>query len=555
MLVELVVENVAVVEKIRARFHAGLNLLTGETGSGKSIVVDALMLLLGGRASADLVRSGAERARVSGIFQIPPDRDLLAVLEQTGVETEDGELIVEREVLANGKSRAFLGGRTVTAGLLREMAPWLGDIHGQHDQQLLFSGAAQRDMLDAFGQCAPLAEKVAEVYRSWKAVARELEDLEKNEQERLRLADLWLFQRREIEAVHPKPEEEDALGAERAVLANVTRLAEGGGIAYAALYDAPESALAQLRIAVKKLEELVRIDPSLEELRESLKPAEFALQEAGRTLARYLDRLEADPARLEEVEARLAALEKLKRKYGPALADVIAYLAQVTADLDKVENADAQRAKLDAERARLAREYESAAAQLTEARRKAARKLEKRIESELSQLAMERSRFVVNISAAEWAEAGADAIEFLISANPGEEPRPLDRVASGGELSRVALAIKAVTVPPVKGIPRTLVFDEVDSGIGGAVAETVGRRLKLLAQHQQVLCVTHLAQIASFADHHYSIEKREQKGRTIAHLEELDAAARVREIARMIAGSSVKPEALKHAERMVAASR
>src|SRR5437899_1895217 len=307
MLLELMVENYAVIEKVRVRFHRGLNLLSGETGSGKSIVVDALGLLLGARTSAEMVRTGADRARISGIFEIAPS----ALLD--GFPIEDNELLVEREILANGKSRAFIGSRPATAALLRELAPHLGDIHGQHDQQQLFSPAIQREMLDDFAAAGPLLSETASLFQRWRAASADLEDLDRNAQEKLRLADLWSFQRKEIEAVAPAAGEDTQLENERRILRNVVRLEEAANAAYSALYDAPESATAQLRVVMRRLEELARIDESMAGVTATLQPATIALDEAAHALRHYLGKLEADPARLDHIEGRLAALEKLKR--------------------------------------------------------------------------------------------------------------------------------------------------------------------------------------------------------------------------------------------------
>lgn len=535
-------ENFAVVEKARVRFHPGFNLLTGETGSGKSLVVDTLALLFGGRASAEMVRSGTERARVSGIFE--PSAPLPPELE---IDVQDGELILEREILSSGKSRAFANGRAVTAAQLRDLAPLLGDIHGQHDQQRLFEQAEQREILDSFGGLD--VASVEKVYREWQSAQAELAALEAEERERLRLTDLWSFQKKEIEAAAIRAGEDAALEAEKRMLANVTKLSQAAGEAYSALYEAPESTLASLKIAIRRAEELARIDPSLGATLDAMRQAEITLNEAAFSIRDYLDRLEADPARLEEVENRLAALDKLKRKYGDTLEGVLAHLEQVTASLDGAEAATERAGKLRGRVASLEAEYEKAAAALTAARAKAARELESAVAAELKPLAMERAKFVVSITPAAPAAHGSDAIQFLISPNLGEEPRPLDRVLSGGELSRLALALKCVTTTGPAS--RTLVFDEVDAGIGGAVAEAVGRRLKRIAKDNQVLCVTHLAQIAGFGDHHYAVEKREVKGRTIAVIEELDRGQRIRELGRMLAGQRITPEALKHAEQLL----
>jgi DNA repair protein RecN (Recombination protein N) len=556
MLVELTVENYAVVDRLRVRFYAGLNLLTGETGSGKSIVVDAAGLLFGGRASAEMIRSGESRARVAGIFEVPDNPAVRQVLDTAGFEVEGGELLIEREVLAGGKSRAFVANRPATVALLRDLAPHLGDIHGQHDQQLLFAQDTQREMLDGFAGVQKLLAEVAEGYQSLQRVESDLAALERSEQETLRMLDLWQFQRREIESLRLQPGEDTTLENERRVLQNLGRILETAGGAYAALYDSPESALVLARLAAKKLEELSRIDSALGEIRESLKPAEISLSDAAYALRDYLSRLDANPGRLEEIETRLAAIDKAKRKYGTTIEEMLSYLDQVTRSIEAVEHAGERMEQLRAEHRKWGGRFENFAAQLSTRRKAAASKLARRVETELAALAMERAVFEIAVRPADASAHGTDAVEFLVSTNLGEPPKPIEKIASGGEISRIALALKTCVTDParVTGAARTLVFDEVDAGIGGGVAEGVGRRLKKLSTDNQVLCVTHLAQIACFADHHYVVEKREQKGRTVAAVEELDDAARTREIGRMLSGHKVTSEAMRHAERLIAMS-
>lgn len=557
MLHELVVENYAVVDRLRVRFHAGLNLLTGETGSGKSIVVDALGLLLGGRASADMIRSGEERARVSGVFDA--GERAAKVLGAAGFEIEDGELIVEREILLNGKSRVFVNSRPATVAVLKDLAPHLGDIHGQHDQQLLFEPAAQLAMLDAFGRTRDLRGKVRELFGAWKRVTAEIAQRESAEQEKTRLLDLWQFQRREIEAASLRTGEDTGLEAERRVQQNAGKLLETAGAAYEALYEAPESAWTTARAVAKKLDELARIDGVMEPVRQALEPALIAMQDVSYSLRDYLGRMEANPARLEEIEMRLAAIDKLKRKYGASVEEILAFLDDVTRKLNDVETAGERLGDLKREQARMASEYEKSAAELTARRKTAAGQLGLRVEQELKPLAMERTVFRVTVEpAAEWSETGADRVQFLVSANVGEEPKPMERIASGGELSRIALALKTCLIGQAghsAAPPRTLVFDEIDSGIGGRAAEGVARRLKGLAAENQVLCVTHLPQIACFADHHYLVGKFERNGRTVAEIAELDARTSTEEIGRMLSGELLTPEALRNAEELVRAAK
>ena len=557
MLVELVVENYAVVDRARVRFHPGLNLLTGETGSGKSIVVDALELLFGGRASGDVVRAGARQARVSGIFEIPPGEAFAALLEGAGVEAEDGELLLAREVQLGGKSRAFAGGRPVTVNLLRELAPFLGDIHGQHDQQRLFAADAQLEMLDQSGGHEEILAEVETAYREWRAAGAELAAIEASEQERLRLADLWEFQRKEIEQAAPEPGEDARLDNERRVLRHISLLEESVQGAYDALYDGETSAGVRMREALRRLEDAARYDETLAPVRQTLEPAAIAVGEAAHELRHYLGRLEADPRRLEEVESRLAAIEKLKRKYGSSIEEILAFLDDVRNKLEGIEKAEDRRRELSLRRDAMASWYEKAAGLLSTRRCESARRLEKRVEEELQSLAMERTAFHIQTEPAAWSARGIDRVRYLVSPNPGEPPKPLDKIASGGELSRIALALKTclAVAPRSRDTTRagagTLVFDEVDAGVGGSAAETVGRRLKQISAGGQVLCVTHLPQIAGFADHHYRVEKKEVNGRTVAAVVELDAEARIHEIARMLSGQQLTEEARRHAERLI----
>jgi DNA repair protein RecN (Recombination protein N) len=555
MLVELIVENYAVVEQARIRFQEGLNVLTGETGSGKSIVVDSLSLLLGARASTEMIRSGEAKARVCGIFAVDCTAELKRLFAETGIEPDgDEELIVEREITANGKSRAFVANRAVTTVFLRQLAPALGDIHGQNEQQLLFTTQAQRELLDEYARAEKLRDQVANVFTEWRSAGERLKELSQNEQEKLRLLDLWTFQRKEIEAVQPRCGEDGELEAERRVLQNVSRLQESAAAAFNLLYESPDSATTQLRQALKRVEELTRIDPSVAETSASLKQAAVIADEAAYALRDYLGRLEGDPGRLDEVETRLAALDRLKRKYGGSIEEVLAFLEDVRRRADEVENASEHRAAVEKQQADLAREYERGAGELSQARRIAAERLSKQVENELKSLAMPGTQFQVSLRPGGWTASGADEIVFLVSPNRGEELKPLEKIASGGELSRIALALKTAIgdTDQRPGVP-TLVFDEVDAGVGGAAAAAVGRRLKALSRRNQVICVTHLAQIAGFADHHYAVSKREKKGRVTTTIEELVRDERAREIGRMLSGEHITAEALKQAEQLLQA--
>ena len=557
MLSELIVENYAVVEHAHIRFGVGLNILTGETGSGKSIVVDSLSLLFGARASADMIRTGESKARVSGLFAIKPSPELLGVLSGAGLDLEPGDdLLLEREVTANGKSRAFVGSRLVTTAVLRQIAPALGDIHGQNDQQQLFASDKQRQLLDEYAGTEPLRTQISQVFARWSSLADKLEDLAKNEQEKLRMLDLWTFQRNEIDAVRPLPGEDSQLEAERKILQNVTRLQENAAAAFEALYESQGSATALLRQTAKRIEDLLRIDGTLTETAATVRQAAVLVDEASYALRDYLGNLEADPKRVEDVESRLAALERLKRKYGGTLEEVLVFRADVARRADEVENVTEHRAALGRDLDNAAAEYSKLAVALTAQRSAAAERLSKQVETELRALMMGGTQFRIALRQGLWTAAGVDEVSFLVAPNRGEEPKPLERIASGGELSRIALALK--TAAEASGNDREelpLVFDEVDSGVGGAAAAAVGKRLKSLARHNQVICVTHLAQIAGFADQHFAVAKSEKKGRVTTAIETLGHDERAREIGRMLSGERVTPEALKQAEQLIQAGK
>ena len=562
MLHQLEIENYAVIEKLRVSFHTGLNLLTGETGSGKSILVDAFSLLLGARASPDLIRSGAERARVAGVFELAFTPALRAWLDEAGLELEQGELLAEREILANGKSRAYLNGRLTTAAALRQLAPALGDIHGQHEQQDLFSTDTQRDMLDRFAEAEDLVERAGAVFRAWSETGRRVEELRRSEQEKLRLLDLYQFQCREIAEAAPAPGEDARLEEEKRVLANLTRIQQAAGSAFDALYESPASAVAQLKTAARSFEDLGRLDHRFSALAQSLDAARISVQEAALEVRHYLDRLEADPGRLAQIEDRLVLLERLKRKYGGTLDEVLVFGSQAAAQLAGLQSSEETARRLEKERERLQAEYQQVAAELSRRRQGGAARLQKPVEKELAALAMQRTRFEVAVTPAadhpdSWSAHGWDRVQFLVSPNPGEPLRPLESVASGGELSRLTLALKTCLAdggsvgPPA----RTLVFDEIDAGIGGRAADAVGRRLQSLARSCQLLCVTHLPQIAGFADHHYVVDKQVKAGRTLTAVTELAAEERVQELARMLSGAQVTPEGLKHARQLLQAAQ
>ncbi len=563
MLLELRAENYAVIDATVAEFGPGLNLLTGETGAGKSILIDALALLLGGKASSDLVRHGAERAVLSCVFEATPGAD--RVLGENGIDSTEETVVLRREVGANGKGRVFINNQPATVGALRQLAPELALVHAQSETLVAFDAAQQRLLLDRSAQIG--TEAVAGDYEHWRALREELAELNNAEGDRLRQMDLWSFQAREIEAAAVTDAEEDArLDAEKRLLGNAERLFTGANAALELLYEGEVSAESLLGGAVRHVEDLARFQQSLAEAVQQLRSAQAAVEDVAVTLRDFADSATASPERLAEVEDRLALLDRLKRKYGSTLAEVMAFGASAAQKLSDLENRDARAAELGAAVERAAEAYRAAARALTAQRKAAAEKLAKVAERQINELAM-RARFAVEVRAQEdagsWSAAGWDAIEYRIATNPGEPLKPLTEIASGGEMSRVMLALKvAVEEQAAKlarkrgaALPRTLVFDEIDIGIGGRAAEAVGQKLKALSRTQQVLCITHLPQIAAFADRHLLIEKSERGGRTRTGVRTMPETERIEEIARMLSGASLTEASRVHARQMVEASR
>ena len=581
MLLELRLENYAVIDNLAVEFGQGLNLLTGETGAGKSILVDALALLLGDKASTDVIRAGAERAVVSAVFETEgtAQKPLAKILEANGLdESDDGSLILRREIAAGGKGRVFVNNQPATVAVLRLLAPHLATIHAQNESILAFDGPARLELLDAFA--ASQLEPVAAAFSAWKQIRARIEELERGEQDRLRLVDLWVFQKREIEQARLESGEDERLEAEKRVLANAEKIYNAAMNAFDLLYEGGGSTAASLRAAHKQIEELARYEPKFQEALAALESARISVEDVGATVRDYAGGIHASPEHLAQVEDRLALLDRLKRKYGPTLDEVIQFGADVARKLSEVENKDEILRQLRSELATAAEEYLGVAHALSKKRAAAARALEKLVEAEISDLAM-KSVFRIELTSSEqeadWSGSGIDQVVYMISTNPGEPLRRLEHIASGGELSRVMLALKAsveAAHPTSRksgekwgtpdsgsrkerqksGTQRTLVFDEIDSGIGGRAAEAVGRKLKSLARSNQVLCVTHLPQIATFADNHYVIEKKESGGRTRTSIRAVTGEGRTEEVARMLSGAKLTETSRKHAEQMIKAN-
>jgi DNA repair protein RecN (Recombination protein N) len=574
MLTTLRISGFAVVDQAEVRFGPGLNVLTGETGAGKSILVNALHLALGGRMSAEVLREGAAEAVVEALFELPPDHPVLARLEAAGVpraapsEVGTVDLLVRRVAPRGGRGRAFVNGSLCTVSMLESGLKGLVDISGQHEHVSLLDPATHLDLLDAFAGEGPLvagslSARYREAFSGFAALWREEQALAQDEGERARRADYLAFQLKELEAAEAKPGEDEALERERKVLLSAAKLADAARAAEGLVYGEEGSAAERVGQAVRALAEASQLDPRLAPTLDLLRSAAAEVEEAGRELRRYAGSVGGDPERLAFVEERLAQLRSLARKHGGSLAAAVERREAMAVELAALEGSDGRRSQLAGLLAETGSEAARLAADLTRVRQGAAREFARAVRRELEGLGMERCRLEVAFGAPESAlavgaaslgAAGAERAEILIAPNPGEPARPLARIASGGELSRVLLAVKRalLTADPVP----TQVFDEVDAGIGGAVAEAVGRMLAEVSGRRQVLSVTHLPQVAAFADHHYLVEKRVAGGRTCTSVRVLEEEqARRGEVARMLAGQTVTASALEHAAALIAAAR
>jgi DNA repair protein RecN (Recombination protein N) len=590
MLVELRAENYAVIDHAIAVFGPGLNLLTGETGAGKSILVDALALLMGGKASAEVVRHGAEKAVVACVFESTSVAE--NILEENGIDSEGNEIILRREILSTGKGRVFVNNQPATVAVLKQLAPELALVHAQTETLTSFDQAQQRILLDRYAGIS--TDEVSAAHAQWREAQTRLNELVEGEQDRLRMVDLWSYQRKEIEAARLEPGEDEALETEKRVLANAEKLYAAAMGAFEQLYEGSASAESALRAAVRNVEELARYDARFSDAAQQLESARATVGDVSSSLRDYAEGIDASPERLAEIEDRLAAIDRLKRKYGATVAEVVAFGEDVSRKLAEVEDKDEILKAISAVLDQAAGAYRNAAAALHDQRKSAANKLAKLAEAQINSLAM-KVRFEIAVhsggvfsdlkghdfsraasgakspgalapegsypATAHWTAAGWDTVEYRIATNPGEPLKPLDEIASGGEMSRVMLALKVsveegAAKPKKKtAAPRTLVFDEIDIGIGGRAAEAVGQKLKALSRGQQVLCVTHLPQIAAFADQHFLIDKRESDGRTKTQVRLLDDRARTHEVARMLSGAKVTDTSLQHAGQMIAGSR
>lgn len=565
MLSELVVHNLAVIRHLEVSFGLGLNVLSGETGAGKSILVGAVNLILGSRASQELIRTGANEAAVEAVFKLPRKDALIRCLGDLGQDFT-GELIVLRTVSRTGRSRVFLNDQLVTLQQFQPLANFLASISGQHEHQSLLNPELHIELLDAFGNLEKLAQGVSNLHKQWSNVVGELHRLKRSKQERADQIDWLRFQLRELEEAELKEGEDDALEQEANILKHAATLHDAAQNSYQSLYAGHDAILAQFPSIEKNLSILSKIDSRQESLLSHLEQARIHLEELAHSLQRYASEVSFEPQRLEAVQERLALLQRLGKKYGGSVAEMLKRREELRETLSEDEQFDLRESDLEKRSGLLEREYLEEATALSRARKKAALHLTEEVQKVLTSLDMNQARFAVQFEDSEvaredhknrFSRIGIDRLQFLLSANPGEDLKPLAKIASGGELSRILLALKSLLSR--QGEAETLIFDEVDAGIGGRTAELVGRQLKSLAEKHQVICITHLPQIACYGENHYKVDKQTQSGETTTGIISLSDKDRIEELARMLGGISIsdktRAQALEFLQRAQAETR
>lgn len=550
MLNQLSIKNVAVIDKLEASMHSGLNALTGETGAGKSIIIDSINMILGDRASRELVRYGAEKAFVQAVFDT--NKKAAELLNENDIEDEDGQIIISRTVTRDGKSTARVNGTVVTLSLLREIADCLINIHGQHDNQALLTPSRHLDFLDGFGKNDELLNEYKTQYKRLRAVENELKALEVNEQEKMRRIDLLEYQIKEITDAALLPNEEEELLQQREICQNAEKISSSIDAAYANLYDNGEiqSAYDSLSIAVNELSDICDLNEALKNVYESISNAVYVIEDSAHELRSFRETIDFDEQTLDEVEERLRFISKLKRKYGNTIEDIIAFGENAQNELDGIMLSDERTRELTEQRDDIEYGLRKCGERLSAAREKAARVLENKIEAALHELNMEKSKFSVQTEREEkFTEHGLDRVEFMISTNPGEPLKELVKIASGGELSRVMLAIKSILAETDS--VDTMIFDEIDTGVSGNTALKIADKLTQIGKTKQVICITHLPQLTAAAEHHYLISKNTDGEMAFTTLTELDENGRIEELARIIDGGAVTQTALKHAQELL----
>lgn len=558
MLSLLRITNIALIDELAVEFGRGLNLLTGETGSGKSIIVDSLNALTGERVTSDLIKEGSDTAKIEGLFTLRITKPLFTILDESGIEIDaagEVDLIVRRELSVSGRNRIFINNQLITATVLKCIGPFLVDIHGQGEQSSLFDPASHMELLDAFSGVNNEREKVASAFGEWRTAKTELDDLKRDEAGKLQLVDILKFQVDELSRAALRIGEIEELEEEKLRLNNVEKLSSLSTEAFNTLYDMDGSTVATLDQAIQRIKELAEFDIRFREYIEGLESAAAVLEDVSLTLRDFRSGLEFSPDRIEEIENRLAEITRVSRKYGGTVEAALEHLAESEKRLSNIEMSELRERELNAVLVEKRNNYIAAATALSSKRMAAAKKFEREVESNLKAVALEKAKFEVRFAGGEdtdFTAKGFDRIEFYFSANPGESPKPIAKVASGGEASRLMLILKTSGRSIADG--TSAVFDEIDAGIGGRVAEAVGLKLRSLAEGQQVLCVTHQAQVASKADRHFVVEKAIGKNRTVIGIRELDQTERIEEIARMLAGEKITEAARENAREMLAAA-
>ncbi len=562
MLLELKVKNFAIIENVDIQFGKGLNILSGETGAGKSVLLKSLSLLMGQKSSSESIRSGSNQASIEGSFDLAQRKDLRKKLEELGIETEENTLVVRR-VISEEKSRVYLNGTLSTLNTLRDIvaplievaghAAPLIEMTGQHENRNLLSKNYHLDLLDQYVNTWDLRLKYQTTFEKWSAMKQEILDLQKEAQTKEQRLDFLVYQRDEIKNAGLK---EDAVDYDTEVkkLKNSARIGQFVDSAENALIEADDSAVSRLNAILKRSIEIEQIDPSIGEKTRNLEQARSLIEDALYDLRTYVSKIDSDPARLEELEAQLSDLRKLQKKYGPNVSDILAALKNMNEEISQLENSDQRITELQTQVSKMEKELNSMAKELHEKRSNSSKLLAKSVNTELADLNMKGVTFHVSVEkVAHLTSSGISDVEFLSQTSPKDPPRPLAKFASGGELSRILLSLKRVVGASLQ--PRTYLFDEVDTGVSGPTAEKVGRKLKSIAKGQQVICVTHLPQVAAFGDHHFFIQKSPQKGAVSMEILELKQKERVNEIARLISGEKISKTSLAHAEQLLSEAR
>ncbi|EOT41178.1 MULTISPECIES: DNA repair protein RecN [Enterococcus] len=554
MLVELGIKNFAIISSLRLQFHDGMTALTGETGAGKSIIIDAMGLLCGSRGSTDYIRQGSNKCSLEGLFEVPTDSQFTELLHELGIETEDELLIVQRDISQSGKNICRVNGRTLTLSNLRRIGAFLVDIQGQNEHQELLQPERHLHLLDQFGgkKFQELLAKYRQAFEKFQHLKQQMRKIQANEQSYVQRMDMLRFQQDEIANANLLPNEEEELTEERAKLGNYQKIVDSLAHSYALLTNDEGNSLDGIGAALTSMQDIAHLDSEYETVSENLQSAFYLLQEAAGDISRQFDSLSFDEGRLEEVNQRLELIHQLKRKYGQTVSEVLAYYEEITKELTESAYTEGQLEQLAKEVSAQEEVASHFAEQLHQERKKIAYKLSLAIVTELKELYMEHSQFEVRFMNSKkiLQEDGFDEVEFYLTTNPGEPLKPLVKVASGGELSRMLLALKTI-FSQNQGI-TSIVFDEVDTGVSGRVAQAIAEKIAKIAANSQVLCITHLPQVAAIADYQYYIKKEINQGRTQTIVSELEPQNRVYEIARMLAGSEVTELTMEHAKELLA---